>query len=226
MKLASIIRDHEDTRRMQRDIDNEIRWNENNRLHFNDDKCYIFSAYRHNSSFIQANYIMGDHNIERVEETTDLGVRFNKSYHPGHHIEWQWKLDRWSDASSIFRTEISPKRLNEFFMWRTWVQGWNTHRQYGTQLHRYTKMISNPYRNSSLSIYCKAESMRRLIDWHHTKIVVSYWNCKVWRRDGLLRTPRSLSKFIGATSRTTSFHRTSFAMRALTTFENQHDSYW
>lgn len=87
MKLASIICDHYDTQRMQRDIDNVMRWNESNRLYFNNDKCYIFSAYRHDSSFIKADYTMDDHVIERVEETNDLGVRFNKSYHPGHHIE-------------------------------------------------------------------------------------------------------------------------------------------
>lgn len=87
MKLASIICDLEDTQRMQRDIDNVMSWNERNRLHFNNDKCYIFSAYRHGSSFIQADYTMGDHVIERVEEMKDLGVHFNRWYHPGHHIE-------------------------------------------------------------------------------------------------------------------------------------------
>lgn len=87
MKLAAIIRDFEDTLRMQRDIDNVLRWNENNRLHFNNDKCYIFSSYRHNSSFIKADYKLGDHDIERVDEMNDLGVWFNKSHHPGHHIE-------------------------------------------------------------------------------------------------------------------------------------------
>ena len=72
---------------MQLDIDNVMSWNERNHLHFNNDKCYIFSAYRHDSSFIQANYTMGDHVIERVDEICDLGVRFNRWYHPGHHIE-------------------------------------------------------------------------------------------------------------------------------------------
>lgn len=87
MKLAAIIRDVEDTHKMQRDIDNVMNWNERNRLHFNNDKCHVFSAYRHDSSFIQANYTMGDHVIERVEEKNDLGVYFNRWYHPGHHIE-------------------------------------------------------------------------------------------------------------------------------------------
>lgn len=87
MKLASIIRDFEDTLRLQRDIDNVIGWNERNRLHFNNEKCFIFSAYRSDSSFIQAEYKMGNHIVERVEEINDLGVQFNRWYHPGHHIE-------------------------------------------------------------------------------------------------------------------------------------------
>ncbi|XP_037049652.1 uncharacterized protein LOC119083942 [Bradysia coprophila] len=87
IKLASIISDHYDTRKMQRDIDNVVNWNTVNRLFFNEEKCYIFSLYRHEPSFIRANYTMGDKIISRVEETSDLGVLVNRWFHPGSHIE-------------------------------------------------------------------------------------------------------------------------------------------
>ncbi|XP_037040258.1 uncharacterized protein LOC119077181 [Bradysia coprophila] len=77
IKLTSIIFDHSDIHRMQRDIDNVNRWNTENRLQFNKDKCYIFSIYRSESLFIKADYTMGDHVIERVEEMNDLGFLVN-----------------------------------------------------------------------------------------------------------------------------------------------------
>lgn len=87
IKLVTIIREHIDTRRMQRDINNVMEWNAENCLHFNNEKCHIFSAYRNDSAFIEAEYTMGEHVIERVEEVSDLGVLINKRFHPGHHIE-------------------------------------------------------------------------------------------------------------------------------------------
>ena len=87
IKLAMLIHDHTDTRNMQQDIDNLITWSNNNRLYFNVDKCYIFSAYRSDNHFIKVNYIMGDHNIERVEEIRDLGILIDRRFYFGHHIE-------------------------------------------------------------------------------------------------------------------------------------------
>lgn len=87
IKLAAIIYDHSDMYRMQLDIDNVMKWCEDNRLYFNNDKCFIFSAYRDNASFIETYYKMGDHIIERVEEICDLGVLIDKRFHFGHHIE-------------------------------------------------------------------------------------------------------------------------------------------
>lgn len=87
IKLAKIIYDHTDIIRMQRDIDNVLRWNVENRLHFNEGKCFIFSAYRSETSFIKAEYTMDDHVIERVEEISDLSVLTDRKFHFGHHME-------------------------------------------------------------------------------------------------------------------------------------------
>lgn len=87
IKLAKIIYDHIDIIRMQRDIDNVLRWNVENRLYFNNEKCFIFSAYRSETSFIKAEYTMDDHVIERVEEISDLSVLTDRKFHFGHHME-------------------------------------------------------------------------------------------------------------------------------------------
>lgn len=87
MKLAAIIYDFGDVHRMQKDIDNVNRWNLENRLYFNKGKCNIFSIYRHDPSFIKADYTMGDHVIQRVEEMNDLGFLVNRWFLPGSHIE-------------------------------------------------------------------------------------------------------------------------------------------
>lgn len=87
IKLAKIIYDHSDIIRMQHDIDNVMRWNVENRIHFNDEKCYIFSAYRSEASFIRSVYTMGEHAIERVDEICDLSVLTDRKFHFGHHIE-------------------------------------------------------------------------------------------------------------------------------------------
>lgn len=87
IKLASIIHDFNDTQRMQQDIDNVMRWNSLNRLHFNKRKCSVFSAYRNDSAYIEARYKMEDHVIERFDEINDLGVLTDRRLHYGHHIE-------------------------------------------------------------------------------------------------------------------------------------------
>ena len=87
IKLAAIIYDHNDTYRLQQDIDNSLKWCEENRLYYNNEKCFIFSAYRNNNSFIEMKYTLGDHTIERVEEMSDLGVLVDKRFYMGHHIE-------------------------------------------------------------------------------------------------------------------------------------------
>ena len=87
IKLAAIIYDRSDTIRLQKDIDSALTWCEANRLHFNENKCFIFSAYRDNAAFIEETYTMGEHIVERVDEIGDLGVLVDKRFHFGHHIE-------------------------------------------------------------------------------------------------------------------------------------------
>ena len=87
IKLAMLIHDYSDTRKMQQDIDNVITWGRNNRLYFNKGKCYIFSAYRSDTNYIKVDYAMGDHIIELVDEIRDLGILIDRRFYFGHHIE-------------------------------------------------------------------------------------------------------------------------------------------
>lgn len=72
---------------LQRDINNLMRWCDQNRLYFNRSKCAIFSAYRDNTRFIEATYKMDEHEIERQQEIRDLGVLLDRRLSFGHHIE-------------------------------------------------------------------------------------------------------------------------------------------
>ena len=58
-----------------------------NRLHFSNEKCSTFSAYRNDPSFIEADYTMDDHVIEKVEEISDLVVLTDKRFRFGNHME-------------------------------------------------------------------------------------------------------------------------------------------
>lgn len=87
IKLALIIQNHGDALRMQRDIDSVSEWCNVNRLHFNKDKCYVFSIYRDNTQFIDTMYTLDDHVMERKDEVCDLGVWVNRKFHMGQHIE-------------------------------------------------------------------------------------------------------------------------------------------
>ena len=87
IKLAKIIYDQIDGLRMQRDINNLVKWCKNNRLYFNEDKCSVFSAFRNNTSFVDITYTLDHHIIKRVDEVRDLGVLIDRYFYFGHHIE-------------------------------------------------------------------------------------------------------------------------------------------
>lgn len=87
IKLVALILDRMDALRLQEDINNVSQWCEINRLHFNKDKCYVFSIYRNNAQFIETIYKLGDHVVERKEEICDLGVWVNRFFNFGHHME-------------------------------------------------------------------------------------------------------------------------------------------
>ena len=87
IKLAAVIRYENDAVRLQIDVDNVRKWCDENRLYFNPGKCYVFSIYRDNASFINTTYTMGEHVLDRRDESQDLGVGIDRWFHLGQHCE-------------------------------------------------------------------------------------------------------------------------------------------
>lgn len=87
IKLAAIIRCENDALRLQVDVDKVREWCDENRLYFNNGKCYVFTIYRDNASFIDTAYTMGEHALERRDESKDLGIVIDRWFHLGQHCE-------------------------------------------------------------------------------------------------------------------------------------------
>lgn len=73
LKMLLEISNVSETRKLQTDINNMIRWCNKNELSLNINKCNIFTASRATNP-IQNNYSIGDQSIERKETIRDLGV--------------------------------------------------------------------------------------------------------------------------------------------------------
>lgn len=72
-KKAMIIKTDEDAQKLQEEIDDFVQWCDDNGLALNIKKCKIMT-FTHKRSPIIANYNIRGVNIERVNETSDLGV--------------------------------------------------------------------------------------------------------------------------------------------------------
>lgn len=86
IKIASIIRSAADTRAFQNDINNLIKWCDENGQIFHREKCFIITIAR-TEDYIEASYKLGDHAIERKEEICDLGCLVDKKFTFGGHRE-------------------------------------------------------------------------------------------------------------------------------------------
>lgn len=85
-KIMLKISNTNDCLRLQRDINNVLQWCDVNRLQFNNQKCAIFTAAR-SANYIQKNYRINEHIIQRHAEIRDLGVWLDRCFTFGHHIE-------------------------------------------------------------------------------------------------------------------------------------------
>ena len=85
-KMYKEISNVNDTERLQTDINNMMRWCDENRMPLNFNKCNIFTASRVDRP-IYVNYLMGEHVIERTETIRDLGVLLDRRFSFGDHIE-------------------------------------------------------------------------------------------------------------------------------------------
>ncbi|XP_037029333.1 uncharacterized protein LOC119069378, partial [Bradysia coprophila] len=87
---------------------------------------------------VLSNYTMGNHVVERVEEITDLGVRCNKWYHPGHHIEHMTMKARQMVGciKHFSKWKLHKRNTTGYFTWHMYDHALNMHRLFGTHLHK------------------------------------------------------------------------------------------
>lgn len=86
IKMSIVVGSQAETRLLQMDINNILEWSVKNKLPFNPGKCNVIT-FRRKNEYYHANYVMGDHVIERVDEVRDLGLLtdFRRTF--ASHIE-------------------------------------------------------------------------------------------------------------------------------------------
>lgn len=98
-KNAMIMRNIEDTEKLQNQIDEFVQWCEDNGPELNVKKCKIMTfTHRHNP--IMVTYYIKGISIERVEENNDLGVLMHKKMSFVYHI-WNSRRKKHSMLSFI-----------------------------------------------------------------------------------------------------------------------------
>ena len=83
-KVLEIIRDEEDCKKLQKDLDNLIDWAETWKLNFNPQKCKLLHIGYKNNHY---NYYMKGHVLKKVETEKDLGVIMSHDLKPHANIE-------------------------------------------------------------------------------------------------------------------------------------------
>lgn len=86
IKLVMAMESMSDSRLLQIDINNVMKWSETNRLPFNLEKCETMTITRRNQ-WHNATYFMGKHIVERKCEIRDLGILVNQPFTSGAHVE-------------------------------------------------------------------------------------------------------------------------------------------
>lgn len=86
IKLFKEVSSIDDCVKLQLSLDKLYQWSNSNKLPFNVDKCKTMTfAYVKNP--ILYNYSMNNANLQRVNDTTDLGIKFDVKLSFSHHME-------------------------------------------------------------------------------------------------------------------------------------------
>lgn len=86
LKLYLIVKSNEDTAALQGDINEVAEWSNQNRLHFNTDKCKTISFTRLKSPITNSYHLLGTP-LERVTEIKDLGLNLDSGLNFRQHIK-------------------------------------------------------------------------------------------------------------------------------------------
>ena len=117
-KVGQIVESEEDARRMQRQIDELVRWAEEWGMTFNVKKCKIMHAGKKNKAF---KYKMDGEEIMSVTEEKDLGVWVEATHKPTKQCAAAAKAAHFA-LGQIQRSFHFRKKENVVPLWKTFVR--------------------------------------------------------------------------------------------------------
>lgn len=85
-KLFKAIKSYEDRLLLQSDLDNVLKWANDNKFEFNVGKCAIISFYKF--EFFKYSYFIDGNELPRVETIKDLGLFFDSTFTFEPHIQF------------------------------------------------------------------------------------------------------------------------------------------
>ena len=133
-KHAMMIRNIEDAKQMQRNLDEPFRWAAKWKMAFNANKCKVMHFGRKN---IRYAYNMNGCNIESVGEEKDLGVWMENDMRPTKQCKMaaqsaNWALGQLTKAFHyrkasclvpLYKSFVRPKLEHAVAAWSPWMEG-------------------------------------------------------------------------------------------------------
>ena len=133
-KLAKMIKDAEDARSLQENLDKICQWAETWKMSFNIKKCKVMHFGKNN---IRYGYKMNGRDLEEVKEEKDLGVWMEEDMRPSKQCKVaaqsaNWALGQLSRAFHfrkanclvpLYKTFVRPKLEHAVAAWSPWLEG-------------------------------------------------------------------------------------------------------
>ena len=86
-KIYRVIKSREDTRVLQNDLDNLVKWCKRKKLVLNIKKCSVMVFHRSNNAKFEASYHIRNQQLEKVSEIKDLGIIIDDKLKFTKHID-------------------------------------------------------------------------------------------------------------------------------------------
>jgi ribonuclease P/MRP protein subunit RPP40 len=133
-KLAMMIRNEIDARKLQANLDRLCQWADKWRMSFNVKKCKVMHFGRNN---IRHGYSMNGCAVEEVKEEKDLGVWMEEDMRPSKQCKVAAQSANWalgqlsrafhfrkaSNIVPLYKTFIRPKLEHAVAAWSPWLEG-------------------------------------------------------------------------------------------------------
>lgn len=149
IKLYKTIRNEEDARLLQLDINRLIEWCDINKLYLNEETCAIFTAKRTKKT-INKLYMINNHPIERKEEIRDLAILLDAIFAFGAHIESITAHARQMIGyiKKIANGNFTTDTLKILYLAYVWHQNCSLAQLFGVPTKTYILTILSQYKNS------------------------------------------------------------------------------